>query len=72
MGRAEHVAWCKQRALAYVDQGDLNNAFASLNSDLRKHPETEGHAAIELGMMLLIAGHLDTPAKMREWIDGVR
>jgi len=39
--RAEHLAWCKERALAYVEQGDLNNAFASLISDLRKHPETE-------------------------------
>jgi hypothetical protein len=68
--RAEHLAWCKQRALQYVDQGDLHNAFASLNSDLRKHPETENHGAVELGMMLMLAGHLDTAPKMREWIEG--
>lgn len=40
MNRDEHVAWCKTRALAYVDAGDLNNAFASMCSDLRKHPDT--------------------------------
>lgn len=40
--RAEHVAWCKARALQYVDEGDLNNAFASLISDLGKHSETAG------------------------------
>jgi len=68
--RAEHLAWCKERALQYVDSGDLNNAFASLISDLRKHPETEGHAAAELGMMLLMAGHLSTEKDMREFIVG--
>lgn len=70
--RQEHVEWCKQRALAYVDRGDVQNAFASLNSDLRKHPETEDHGAIELGMMLMLAGHLSTSKQMREWIEGVQ
>jgi hypothetical protein len=69
--RAEHLAWCKQRALEYVDAGDPTQALASLTSDLRKHKETKGHSAIELGMMLAMSGHLDTQAKMREWIEGV-
>lgn len=69
--RAEHIAWCKARALRYVDAGDVNNAFASLTADLRSHPETENHPAMELGMMLLMAGHLRTPHEMREWIHGV-
>ncbi|MGH3813435.1 MAG: hypothetical protein ACRDUV_13435 [Pseudonocardiaceae bacterium] len=56
--RAEHLAWCKQRALEYVDQGDLQNAFASMASDLGKHPDTAGHSGIELGIMQLMAGHL--------------
>ena len=59
--RAEHLAWCKQRALAYVEQGDLNNAFASMISDLRKHPETEKHGATELGMMPVSYTHLTLP-----------
>jgi hypothetical protein len=70
--RAEHVEWCKHRALEYVDRGDLQNAFASLNSDLRKHPETEGHGAMELGLVLMLGGYLDTERQMREWIEGVR
>ena len=70
MTRADHLAWCKERALAYVDQGDLSNAFASLISDLRKHPETEHHAAAEIGMMLTITGHLDTAKDMRDFING--
>lgn len=67
---AEHVAWAKERALEYVDQGDLQNAFASLMSDLGKHPDTANHAAIELGMMLMMAGNLSTTRDMRDFIEG--
>ena len=68
--RAEHLAWCKDRALAYLDQGDVQNAFASFTSDLRKHPETEGHVGIELGMMEMLIGSLRTPTQMRDFING--
>jgi hypothetical protein len=40
MTREEHLVRCKQRALGYVDRGDLHEAFTSMWSDLRKHPET--------------------------------
>jgi hypothetical protein len=72
MTRDEHIAWCKKRALEYVDIGDPANAYASLVSDLRKHSETSDHAALELGAMLLVAGHLSTTQQMREWIEGCR
>jgi pterin-4a-carbinolamine dehydratase len=39
-GRAEHLAWCKARALEYVDRWDYSGAVASMTSDLGKHPET--------------------------------
>jgi hypothetical protein len=39
-------------------------------SDLAKHPETEKHAAMGLGMMMLMGGHLATPDKMRKFIEG--
>ncbi len=70
MTRAEHLAWAKSRALEYVEMGDLNAAFMSLVSDLRKHPDTEGHAGLALGAMLYGAGQLDTPKAMREHIEG--
>ena len=70
--REEHMDWCKQRALAYVDRGELHNAFNSLATDLSKHPETRDHAAIELGMMRLVAGQLETEAEMRRFIEGMR
>lgn len=70
MTRAEHLAWCKQRALEYVERGELNDAYASMASDLDKHPETEKHGAVGLGMMMLMSGHLSTPQKMRDFING--
>lgn len=70
MTRAEHLAWCKQRALEYADQGNVANTIASMASDLRKHPETAGHPGIELMMMLAAAGRLDTPAELRKLIEG--
>lgn len=70
MTREEHLAWCKQRALEYVDHGDLTNAWASMASDLTKHPETEKHAAITLGTMMLMSGHLSTAPEMRKFING--
>lgn len=41
MTRSEHLAWCKQRALEYLDKGDCANAVASIMSDMNKHPETK-------------------------------
>jgi len=68
--RAEHLAWCKTRALGYVDLGDMASALASMGSDLDKHPQTKGHPGTELGTMLLINGNLGTAAEMRKFIEG--
>ena len=68
--RKEHLDWCKRRALEYVDNGDVQQAFTSMASDLRKHPETVDHAGIELGMMQLMAGMLSTPQEMQRFIEG--
>jgi len=70
MTRDEHLEWCKERALAYVDAGDLTQAFTSMASDLKKHPETENHAGIQLGMMLLMTMQLNTSGQMRDFIQG--
>jgi hypothetical protein len=70
MTRAEHLQWCKDRALEYVDTGDINNALASMASDLNKHDETKGHSAIGLGMMLKASGNLNSPNEMRKFING--
>jgi len=70
MTRAEHLVWCKQRALEYVEANQLTNAFSSMASDLQKHKETEGHPAIMLGMMLKMNNGLSTQKEMRDFIEG--
>ena len=70
MNRQEHLEWCKKRALEYVDMGDVTQAYASMISDLKKHPETKSHIAIELGALMLFSGHLATSEKMRTFING--
>ena len=68
--RAEHLKWAKGRALEYADREDVANALASLQSDLGKHPDTAGHAAIQLGMMMAISGQFDRPGELRKFIEG--
>lgn len=70
--RVTHLAWAKERALEYVDAGDLTQAFTSFVSDLSKNPMTQNALAVatQLGMPLLMSGHLSTPEEMRKWIEG--
>lgn len=68
--REDHLKFCKQRALEYVDAGNLPGAFSSFNSDMLKHEETANHSALQLGMMLMLAGHLSTATQMRNYING--
>jgi hypothetical protein len=70
MNRTEHLKWCKDRALEYVEAGELTEAFTSMISDLQKHPETEKHAGMQLGMGLLFSGHLDSASEMKKFIEG--
>jgi hypothetical protein len=75
MTRAEHLAWCKERALAELDAGGplaQANALASITSDLRKHPDTAGHAAIVLTTQFTMAGDLQGDEQIREWLDGIQ
>jgi hypothetical protein len=66
MTRSEHVAWAKQRALEYVDRGELSNAIASIVSDLGKHPETEGHAGVMVLFTLGLPLRADAVSKCIE------
>ena len=68
MTRAEHLEWCKKRALEYVDHGDCLNAMTSMLSDLGKHPDTKNSCEIGFMLMMTIAKH-DVHAT-RRWITG--
>jgi hypothetical protein len=70
MTRAEHLDWCKKRALEYTDAGDVKNAVSSMLSDLSKHPETADHVGGALGVTLILGGFLSDPYRVVEWIKG--
>lgn len=67
--RDADLAWCKQRAMEYINRGDAKNALASFLSDLQKG-ETRNHPAIQLTMVLLMARELETVAQVRDHING--
>ena len=71
MTREEHMAWCKQRAHEYLKTGDLQNAVASMISDLSKHPETEGagKSMAPIGLFAVMSGD---DHEVRKFIDGFR
>ena len=70
MNRSEHLQWCKDQALEYVNQGDASQAMTSMTSDLLKHEETKDHPAISLGMMLMMGGKMNTPQDAEKFING--
>lgn len=61
MTRAEHLKWCKERAMQEFDyyiktegmEAAVRNASASMLSDLGKHPET-ADSQKTAGMLLLM------------------
>ena len=69
MTRAEHIAWSKARALEYLDTGDVQNAIASMLSDLMKHDETRDAGKVMglIGMMAVMNRDL---AEARRFIEG--
>ncbi len=66
--RAEHLAWCKRRALEYVDAGDVVNGITSMMSDMTKHPETGVPMALQqLAFLYMMNKDADGA---RRWIIG--
>ena len=67
--RDEHLAWAKARALEYLDkERDLKSAFASMCSDLGKHPELRVSAILaQLGLMYTLNSD---ERGLRGWING--
>ncbi len=52
MTRREHLDWCIERAIAEMDfYKDPSKAYISMASDLRKHPETNSQALIQMCIM---------------------
>lgn len=70
MTRAEHLQWAKDRAYKYCDEGDMYQAFASFNSDMRKHDELKDHIALEMMNMQVMGGLIKSAPQLRAFIEG--
>lgn len=68
ISRAEHLAWCKERALALVDAGDGAQAMASMISDLGKHPATQ--TSLGIVAMLMLATDASDLEAVRSFVTG--
>lgn len=68
--REEHLAWCKERALEYIDRGQVLEGLASMMSDMSKHPETHAPALDQMTVGLMLVGALSTPEEARRHIEG--
>ena len=68
--RAKHLAWCKKRALEYLDKGELQNAVTSMLSDLNKHPETEKSSGGMFAMLGIVSLRSGDPNEVRRFIEG--
>jgi hypothetical protein len=71
-GRAQHLAWSKERALEYADRGDTPSAMSSLIQDLGRHPETASSVDVITGLMMPLAmiGEFEKPGELRRFIEG--
>lgn len=67
--REQHLIFCKERALAYVAIGDLQNAVVSMGTDLYGHDETKnlGPHLMMVGMVEAVSGNADA---VKRWIEG--
>ena len=70
MNGTEHLEWAKKRAIAELEFSGISSAIASIQSDLRKHPETENHTGLDLMTRLVSTGHLTTKEDVRKFIEG--
>ena len=71
MTRQEHLQWCKNRALKYTATGELQNAVASMGSDLKKHPETTNNADVLVSLALMqFLNNSATKDSIEYWING--
>ena len=71
MTREEHLQWCKERARAYLDRGDVVEAITSMLSDLGKHEETRDSIVAMAPLGLLYAKNQDFDGA-RRFIEGFR
>lgn len=70
MDRKEYLAWCKQRALEYVEAGEYVQALSSLTVDLMHERQWFDMGVVIHGTSLMATGHLRSKQEMTDFING--
>ena len=70
--RDEHLEFCKKRAHAYAERGELLDAVTSMLSDMEKHDETKLGLRSPLATAALMWAAAGDHANVVRWIDGFR
>ena len=70
--RQEHLQFCKERAMEYVNRGELLEGVTSMMSDINKHPETadKGGVLAALGLMACQQAQAGDRAGVVRYIQG--
>ena len=68
MTRDEHIAWCKKRAIEYVEAGNLSHAVANMASGLKTHPDTDNPALNGQAMIDMMYVADGDNAAVQRWI----
>jgi Tfp pilus assembly protein PilF len=65
MNRDEHLAWCRERALEYLNRGDYQNAVTSMLSDLAKHREWADSPVLStMALLYMVSPTIDTARRI--------
>lgn len=72
MDRNQYLQWSKDRALQYLNTGDLTNAVASIISDLNQRGYDDTKINFYLANAGLISAMHDDPVGVKRFIDGFR
>ncbi len=70
MTAAEHLAWCKEQALEFLDRGECGQAVLLFVAEMDKHPETRLHKFLSPFFNSWLDGFLPRASQIRDHIEG--
>jgi hypothetical protein len=70
ISREQYLQWCKDRALEYVKLVLLEDAIASMQSDLTKHPETNTPEVMKRVFDIHVIYGISMDRRVITWIHG--
>ena len=71
--RTMHLSWCKDKAIAEIDDGhpeQITQALQTLIADLGNHPETKHHPLIAIATLEAFGGHINSKEELERLLSG--